>query len=85
MECREALAIPADPHRAVILRRMRRVTGPAQVSVVLDLRAGFGRRADARWPGSGASGPAAAAERRRVRVWFRWSGAAKAPPDGRCG
>src|SRR6202042_2797729 len=42
-ECREALAMPADPHRAVLLRRIEALDGPAQVSVFLDLRGGFGR------------------------------------------
>jgi len=74
-ECREALAMPADPHRAVILRRIVAVDGPAKVNVVLDVRAGFGRspmtglrRSGGYWTGS--SG----------RVRFRWSGAAKARP-----
>jgi alpha,alpha-trehalase len=43
-ECREALAMPADPHRAVLLRRIEAVDGPAKVTVVLDLRAGYGRQ-----------------------------------------
>src|SRR5579859_6412735 len=34
-ECREALAMPADPHRVVILRRIMAVDGPAQVTVTL--------------------------------------------------
>ncbi len=44
VECRDALACPADPSKAVILRRVRAVDGPATVSVRLDLRADFGRR-----------------------------------------
>ena len=43
IECREALAFPADPHAAVILRRVMAVSGAATVRVVLDPRAGFGR------------------------------------------
>ena len=49
-ECREALALPADPHRVVILRRIEAADGPARVDVLLDVRGGFGRskmRADA--------------------------------------
>jgi hypothetical protein len=42
-ECREALALPADPHRVVILRRIEAVDGPARVKVVLDVRARSGR------------------------------------------
>jgi len=74
-ECREALAMPADPHRAVILRRIEAVDGPARVDVVLDVRAGFGRsrmtdlsRSGGSW--SGRSGA----------IRFRWSGAARARP-----
>ena len=72
-ECREALAMPADPHRAVILRRIEAVDGPARVTVVLDVRAGFGRgrmtglsRAGGCWTG------------RSGAIRFRWSGAARA-------
>jgi GH15 family glucan-1,4-alpha-glucosidase len=53
VECREALALPATPHRAVILRRVVAIEGSAQLEVVLDLRARYGieaakrlRRAD---------------------------------------
>lgn len=74
-ECREALGMPADPRRVVILRRIEAVDGPGRVHVVLDVRAGFGRsgmtdlsRAGGRW--SGRSGA----------IRFRWSGAARARP-----
>ena len=74
-ECREALAMPADPHRVVILRRIVAVDGPARVNVILDVRAGFGRspmtdlsRAGGYWTG------------RSGRLRFRWSGAARARP-----
>ena len=82
VECREALAMPADPHRAVILRRIEACAGPARVSVVLDVRAGFGRSpmrdlATERGVWTGRSG----ASPRSGSVWFRWSGAAKARPD----
>ncbi|WP_261568634.1 glycoside hydrolase family 15 protein [Frankia gtarii] len=42
VECRDALALPADPHTAVILRRIRVLSGSAQIRVVLDVRAGYG-------------------------------------------
>ncbi|MFG2720137.1 glycoside hydrolase family 15 protein [Streptomyces sp. NPDC048416] len=42
VECREALAMPADPHRAVLLRRLRAVDGEARVTVDLAPAAGFG-------------------------------------------
>jgi alpha,alpha-trehalase len=43
VECREALAFPGDPHRAVLMRRVLAVDGDARVRVILDPRAGFGR------------------------------------------
>ena len=42
IECREALALPARPDRAVILRRVIARHGTARVHVTLDPRAGFG-------------------------------------------
>ncbi len=75
-ECREALALPADPHRCVILRRVEAIDGPADLRVSLDLRAGFGRqpmtdinRERGRWTGRSGS------------LRFRWTGAAQARPD----
>ncbi|WP_434616917.1 glycoside hydrolase family 15 protein [Arthrobacter sp. A5] len=43
IECREALAYPGDPDRAVLLRRIRAVLGQAAVRMTLDARANFGR------------------------------------------
>ncbi|SEK46723.1 glycoside hydrolase family 15 protein [Streptacidiphilus jiangxiensis] len=43
IECREALALPADPHTARILRRIQAVDGDTEVQVVLDPQADFGR------------------------------------------
>ena len=70
IECREALAFPGDPHRAVLLRRVIAVRGNAAVRVDLEPRAGFGRHRltgldnqDAIW--SGRSGG----------LHLRWSGA----------
>lgn len=42
VECREALALPADEQRALVLRRVEARHGPARVRVLLDPRAGFG-------------------------------------------
>jgi alpha,alpha-trehalase len=82
VECREALAMPANPHRAVILRRIEARNGPARVAVTLDVRTGFGRSpmrdvAKDRGIWSGRSGSSAQAG----AVWFRWSGASRARPD----
>src|SRR3954468_19174018 len=70
IECREALALPADPGTAVILRRVEALTSDCTVNVVLDPRPEFGRL-QVSWR---------AAE---TEVWegeagglhFRWSGA----------
>jgi GH15 family glucan-1,4-alpha-glucosidase len=42
VECREALALPARPDRAVVLRRLRACSGAARVDVTLDVRGSFG-------------------------------------------
>jgi len=42
-ECREALAFPGDPGRVVVLRQILARDCPAEVEVILDARAGFGR------------------------------------------
>ncbi len=75
IECREALAFPADPGRAVILRRVVAVDGDAHVRVVLDPRAGFGHhglrsltREDGVWTG------------RTGSLRMRWFGADDARP-----
>ena len=44
IECREALAFPTDPEKAVVLRRVKAVAGRAQVTVRLSLAADYGRR-----------------------------------------
>src|SRR5580692_5612811 len=74
-ECREALAMPADPHRAVILRRIVAVDGPARVNVILDVRAGFGRSRM-----TGLSHRGGYWTGRSGRISFRWSGADRARP-----
>ena len=48
VESREALARPADPHTAVILRCLRAVDGPARIRVALDLGARFGLECSAK-------------------------------------
>src|ERR1700722_19463016 len=73
IECREALAMPADPHRAVLLRRIEAIDGAAEVTVTLDLRAAYGRAAmtDLKRHGDTWAG-------RSGDTWFRWSGAGQA-------
>ncbi len=43
LECREALAYPGDPHRAVLLRRLIAVRGDACATMTVAPAAGFGR------------------------------------------
>jgi alpha,alpha-trehalase len=74
-ECREALAMPADPHRLVILRRIEALDGPARVDVILDVRAGSGR---SRMTGVTRTGSCWVGRSGAIR--FRWSGAARARP-----
>ena len=78
IECREALAFPGDPHRAVLLRRVIAVDGDAAVRITLAPRAGFGRHglthlrdADGTW--TGRSGP----------LHLRWTGAPGQHPPRR--
>ncbi|MGA4789517.1 glycoside hydrolase family 15 protein [Nocardia sp. AB354] len=77
VECEEALALPSDPHRTVVLRRIRAVRGEAAVRVTLEPAAEFGRRAarelhrdaDGRW------------HARLGTMRMRWTGAAEAAVD----
>jgi hypothetical protein len=78
VECREALAIPSTSNRAIVLRRVSAVRGPARVEVTLAVGAGFDRHGMARlrqdeegvW----------SAESGEARM--RWLGAAEARPAG---
>lgn len=77
VECREALARPARRDRAIVLRRIRAVRGPARVQVRLDARSGFGahtmahrRAGDGVWTATSGD------------VHLRWWGAAEAKEDG---
>jgi GH15 family glucan-1,4-alpha-glucosidase len=74
VECREALALPADAHTAVLLRRIHVIDGHPRMRIALDIRADYGNyavsdisygeaRGRAVW--SGRSGPCR----------FRWTGA----------
>ncbi|MFF7725552.1 glycoside hydrolase family 15 protein [Streptomyces sp. NPDC008001] len=75
VECREALAFPGDPHRAVLLRRIIALRNTARMSVVLEPCAAFGRyplrdfsrKADGVWAG------------RAGGLSVRWSGCAADP------
>jgi GH15 family glucan-1,4-alpha-glucosidase len=78
VECEEALAFPADDHRAVVLRRVRALDADARVSVVLQPSADYGR-------------DAARELRQREGIWtcrsgelrLRWTGAGAAQALGR--
>jgi alpha,alpha-trehalase len=82
IECREALALPGDPHRVVLLRSILARERPARVRIRLDPRAEFGqkslrslRRSDSgSWAG------------RCGELYLRWSGGvtgAQVIPAGR--
>ena len=78
VSCADALAMPADPHRVVLLRRVGADQGEARVRVLLDLRAHFGRApmvevtraADGTWTGCTGG------------LRFRWRGGEEASIDG---
>ncbi|HET8600150.1 MAG TPA: glycoside hydrolase family 15 protein [Segeticoccus sp.] len=76
IECREALAHPGDPGRAVLLRQIRAVHGRASVDVLLDVQAGFGKHAmtDVHRDGEVWEG-------RSGKLRFRWTGAGGAQRD----
>ncbi|MER6303721.1 glycoside hydrolase family 15 protein [Kitasatospora sp. NPDC001539] len=76
VECREALALPADPHRLVLLRRVTAAYGPARLRIRLAAGKGFG--ADRTRP------PRRTADGWTIRtgpLHLRWTGAGTARPD----
>ncbi|MFJ7906742.1 glycoside hydrolase family 15 protein [Kitasatospora sp. NPDC096204] len=80
LECREALALPADPHRLVLLRRLTVEYAPVRFRMVLEPGTGFGPRRT-REPRRTADGW----RLRTGRLRLRWTGAdaARPSPDGR--
>lgn len=79
VECREALALPSTPQRAIVLRRISAVRGPARVQVALAAGAEFDRHGMARLRQD--EDGAWCAELGEARM--RWLGAAEAKPtDG---
>ncbi|GAA3935320.1 glycoside hydrolase family 15 protein [Actinomadura viridis] len=77
IECREALARPASRDRALLLRQVQALNGPARIRVDLDVRADFSRcpmssrrLADGLWTA------------RSGGVRIRWAGAEAARPAG---
>jgi hypothetical protein len=76
VECREALALPAGPERAILMRRVLAVQGPARLEVSLAAGAGFDRHGMARLKrGEDGAWTAALGDER-----MRWLGAAEAVP-----
>ena len=78
IECREALAFPGDPHTAIILRRVIAVEEKAEVRVVLDARADFGRQAMSNVRHHRGTWTA-----RTGGLYLRWSGAQGAKAAGK--
>lgn len=76
VECREALAFPADPHHVVLLRRIRVLAGSASATVRLDPRAEYGKKSlsDLHRHGEIWSG-------RTGELHVRWTGASGARAD----
>jgi alpha,alpha-trehalase len=79
VECREALALPSEPGRAIVLRRIVAVQGPARLEVALAAGAGFDRHGMARLRRDEEGAWCAELGEERMR----WLGAAEAKPtDG---
>jgi GH15 family glucan-1,4-alpha-glucosidase len=77
IESREALLMPGDPHRAVVLRRIEALRETAKVRIQLDVRGGFGRRSMRKLHRSDDGTWTALTGDLRVR----WTGAASARTD----
>jgi hypothetical protein len=81
-ECREALAFPGDPHRAVLLRRVLPPERRLPLRAVLEPAADFGQEPLRDLARDGLGGWTA----RAGGLWLRWSGAvgdARPGPGGR--
>ncbi len=82
VECREALALPADPHRAIVLRQLIGLAGTVGVDISLDVRCDYGRTALGRWKHDGTSWTAS-----KGAVHSRWTALTgtdvRATADGR--
>lgn len=75
VECREALAMPPDPHRVTVLRRIETGPEPASVEVVLTLAPDFGQDV---WEATRDESGAWVGQAGPLRV--RWRGAEQARP-----
>jgi hypothetical protein len=75
IECREALAFPGEPGRAVVLRRVIAVQGDARLRVLLDPRAGFGKH-----PARSLSLDEGIWTGKAGQLHLRWSGGGRARP-----
>ncbi|HEV8064083.1 MAG TPA: glycoside hydrolase family 15 protein [Acidimicrobiales bacterium] len=73
VESREALLYPGEEHRAVLLRRIEALGGPADVTVILEPAADYGRRSLGAWKKQGDHWLAGDGQQS-----VRWSGAAGA-------
>ncbi len=78
VECREALAFPGDVDRAVLLRRIIAVQGSAEVDIILEPAAGFGRRRLSHLNREGDCWEGQVGE-----LYIRWTGGAGASVHGR--
>ena len=77
IECRQALAYPGRPDRAVILRRVSALDSEAHLSAFVALAGDYGRRPSGRWRRDDAGGTW---ETSVDGIHARWSGAADAEP-----
>jgi GH15 family glucan-1,4-alpha-glucosidase len=77
VECRQALAYPGRPDRAVILRRVAALDGEVALSAVLALAGDYGRQTNGPWHRDGPGDPW---ETEVDGIHARWMGAPHATP-----
>jgi GH15 family glucan-1,4-alpha-glucosidase len=82
IECRQALAYPGHPHRAVVLRRVSALNGDARLSAFVALAGNYGREPSGVWHRNEQGG---AWETSLDGIHARWSGALDATPVERQG
>lgn len=85
VECADALALPAEPGRLVLLRRVQVLSGRARVRAALDLRAGFDQHPLEHLTRTGGHGGDGAWIASTADLAVRWRGGERARAHSRDG